>query len=284
MNELPAKIEKAVRRYEAIEVCGLVLHPVKVKEYDEFLVARPALEVLHQSLPVAMMRIPLLSALYRIDYEAALSGKVPTRLFSRALLALALALRLGEGEAPEKRLGKFRVALERGRPEVLSRLIFTDEAGTEHEIDPAQYRELRRVIAAQNGVRVESDRANPHIVQAQKDLGGGGIALDATVYDLVSAVSALSGTAERDIDEWPILKLQARSESYKRMMDYLICGFGEMNGTTWKTGNPTPHPFFRRALNGGGLMTPMEGGQRKEIPGAVREIIRQTSDINNLKE
>lgn len=275
MNELPFVIEQAVRRYEKIETDGLILWPVRVKEYNEFLMARPALEIMHQSLPVAMMRIPLLSALYKMDYEAAISGKPPTGLFSRALLALALSLRLGEGQEAEERLKRFRVAVERGKPETLLRVCWTDGRGEEQSITPARFQNLRRIIAAQNGVKVESDKANPNIVQAQKDLGTNGVQLDANVYDLVSAVSALSGAGEAEIDEWPIMRLEAASRSWRRILDYLICGFGEVNGTTWKNGNPTPHPFFGRARDGGGAMRVLDSGAGQTVPETVQKMIDQ---------
>ena len=247
MNDLPILIQKSIRRYEPVTVDGLTLWPVKVREYDDFLMARVALEVLHQSLPVRFLRMPLLSALYAMDYEARVSGEPMTGLFSVALLGLALSLRLGEGEAPEERMGRFRIAVDRNDPSKLLRLRFIDADGAEKEIEPRRYGELRRIIAAQNGVKLESDRADPDLVQAEKDLADmNGISLDATVEDLISGVAALAGVDEAEIEDWPILKLQRRQTSYQRTLDYLICGIGQMSGTTWKGGNPHPSPFFDR--------------------------------------
>lgn len=247
MNDLPILIQKSIRRYEPVTVDGLTLWPVKVREYDDFLMARVALEVLHQSLPVRFLRMPLLSALYAMDYEARVSGEPMTGLFSVALLGLALSLRLGEGEAPEERMGRFRIAVDRNDPSKLLRLRFIDADGAEKEIEPRRYGDLRRIIAAQNGVKLESDRADPDLVQAEKDLADmNGISLDATVEDLISGVAALAGVDEAEIEDWPILKLQRRQTSYQRTLDYLICGIGQVSGTTWKGGNPHPSPFFDR--------------------------------------
>lgn len=249
MNELPMNIARSVRRYDPITTDGLTLYPVIVREYEQFIVARPALEVMHQSLPVALLREPLLAALYRMDFDALVRQQEPTGLFSRALLALALSLRLGEGETVEDRLKRFEIDTDRRRPEILLKIRFASGGGTQ-EIQPAQYNKLRRIIAAQNGVTVESDTANPEIVKAKKAAMQSGVSLNYSMEDLVSSVAALSGTEERDIDKWPILKLQKRSETYKRILDYLICGFGEVNGTTWKSGNPVPHPYFARDVSG----------------------------------
>ena len=252
--ELPMQIQKAVNRYEPIKENGLTMWPVLVKEYDLLLIAKPAIDVMQQSLPVALMRIPLLSALYRMDYEAVSSGKEPPGIFSRAMLALALSLRLGMGREPNERAGMFRVAVERDKPENLVRLLFTDADGKEKEIRPAQYQRLRQIIAAQNGIKLESDLANPDIVKARKAMSeANGIRLNATPEDQISAIAALSGVDETEIDEWPMLKLERRSTSYRRIIDYIVHGVGELSGASWKNGNPTPHPFFERANDGGGL-------------------------------
>ena len=252
MNDLPILIQKSIRRYEPVTVDGLTLWPVLVKEYDDFLVARVALEVLHQSLPVRFLRMPLLSALYKMDYEAGQNGEPMPGLFSVALLGLALSLRLGEGDDTKRRLERFQISVDRDDPATLKRLRFIDDDGEEKIIEPARYGELRRIIAAQNGVKLESDRADPDLVQAEKDLAElNGVNLDASVEALVSGVAALAGVDETEIDEWPILKLQRRQESYQRVLNYLICGFGQVNGTTWKGGNPHPSPFFDKADEGG---------------------------------
>lgn len=288
MNELPMHIQRAAARYQNIEADGLTLYPVLVCDYTDFLIARPALEVMHQSLPVALMRVPLLSALYQMDYEAALSGQPTTGLFSRALLAMALSLRLGEGLELEKRLELFEVAVERENPAKLMRLRFTDANGAEHCIEPTQYATLRQIIAAQNGVKLESDKANPDIVKAQNDKSSAFAAqLDMNIDDWISAVAVLTGTDETEIDAWPILKFHRRSDSLRRVLDYIVCGIGEMSGTTWKGGNPTPHPFFARAMDGNGILTEMGGradGTEATPPTAATAIRDFTQTILNQKE
>lgn len=282
MSELPLTIKRSIRRYEPIQTDGLTLYPVLVKEYELFLMARPALEVMQQSLPVALMRVPLLSALYQMDYEAALERKTPTGLFSMSLLMLALSLRLGEGEEPAERLGRFRVIVDREKPERLLRILFTDESGEEKEITPVRYQTLRQIVAAQNGVTLESDLANPDIVKARKNLSSANaVPLNATVDDMIAGVSALSGTEEAEIEEWPILKLDTRMTAYRRLIDYIICGIGEVNGTTWKGGNPTPHPFFARVDNGAGLFSVIgeKSDEKAEAPAAAKDLLIRSKKL-----
>lgn len=278
MNDLPLSIHKSIQKYEPVTYEGLTLYPILVKNFDYLTIGRPALEVLHQSLPVRLMKMPLLSALYCLDHEAVMSGKTPVGLFPRALLVLALSLRLGEGLDPEGRVGLISAKVDRSDPARLLGLQFTDNDGKEHFIKPPQYRELRQIIAAQNGVHLESDEANPQIVQALKNAASGNIQLDASVDALISAVAALSGTEEADIDEWPILKLTKRSETYRRILEYIVCGVQEGGGATWKNGNPVPHPFFEKLDNGSGLFTPLGGGSA-DMPAGVRQIVHQTQNL-----
>lgn len=265
---LPLNIQQSVSRYKPIEAEGLTLYPILVKHYDEFAIARPSLEVMHQSFPVRFMRVPLLSALYAMDYEAVLNGTTPSGLFSRALLALALSLRLGEELELEKRLELFRIAVDREKPEKLLRVQFTDSVGKEYDISPPQFKILREIIAAQNGVRLEDDKANPDLVEAQKKMTSAkSVALDVNINTLICAVATLSQVDEAEIDEWPILKLENKAQTFRRIIDYMICGIGEANGTEWKGGNPNPHPFFARIENGSGLLSAI-GGKPSNTPGS----------------
>jgi hypothetical protein len=284
VSELPISIYKAAARYKKIETDGLTLYPVLVREYELHLLTRPALEVMHQSLPVALMRVPLLSALYQIDYETVLKGEPSSGLFSRSLLALSLSLRLGEGEEMEERLKRFKIMVDPKNPAQLQRIRFSDADGEEKEISPTQYSKLRQIIAAQNGVRLESDMANPDLVKAEKDIASASdLNLDANIEDWISAVSALTGASEEEIDEWPILKFQRRSDSLQRILSYIVCGVGECSGASWKGGNPVPHPFFARLKDGRGVLSALgatSDGKTKEPPKAglaIQEITKNLS-------
>ena len=278
MNELPNDMRLKIRKYEPIITDGLTLFPVLVREYETFLAVRPALEVLHQSLPVAMMRMPLLSALYKMDYDAATSGKPPVGLFARASLCLALSLRLGEGKDAAGRVNMFGIAVDPKQPNRLTRLHFVDPAsGEEKTISPVQFASLRRIIAEQNGIKLENDEANPDIVKAKKNMGASGVALNASVDDLISAAAVITRVDESEIEEWPILKLKRRTEACRRMIDYILCGIGEMQGTTWKGGNPTPHPYFARESEENGLFTDLGSS----APSSKTALPKEAKDVAN---
>ena len=268
--ELPFHIKNAVRKYEMIETDGIALYPIRVKEYSEFLIGKASIEVMQQSFPVRFMRVPLLTALYQMDYEAASSGKPATGLFFRALLMLALSLRLGDGKGIDERINLFRLSVDRENPLRLRGLYFTDGNGENKEITPVLFSKIRPIIAAQNGVKLESDDANPDLVQAERDLAElNSPNLDASIDHMISFVSALSGAEEAEIDDWPILKLTRRAEALQRPLDYLVCGIGGAFGGFGKGGNPVPHPYYPRVKDTSGALVSMSDFQKSALQGAA---------------
>ena len=91
-DRLPLQIQKAVRRYRPIQAAGLTLYPIKVKDLDQFQLAKPALEALQQSFPVRLMSMPILQAFYQLDHEAAVE-------------AYASALKIEQNETASFNLG-----------------------------------------------------------------------------------------------------------------------------------------------------------------------------------
>ena len=257
--ELPVEIERAVRRFEPIFAEGLTLYPVRVKEYDAWCVAKDAVEALQQAFPARLMSMPILSAMYRMDLEAMRDGTDVPGLFPRALLALALSLRLWEGRKPEERVKAFRIEADAKDPGRLLSVRCTLNGEEMVKITPIQFQRIRPILAAQNGAERYADDANPELVQAEREMAElNGPKLDLSIEDMQNFVAAWTGADERTTDEWPILKLFRRAEGLKRPLDYLICGIGETQGTKWKGGNPAPHPCFARKKEGSAALRSIE--------------------------
>lgn len=257
MNELPLQYKKAAARFQSITDGGLTLHPVRVRDYDLFQLARPALEVLQSSLPVRYLSMPLLQVYFQLDVIGPLtSGAASTGLWGSALLALSLALRLGEGMEPEERIRQFRPVVTAEDKTRLKALRATINGEEMIEITPVQFQRLRQIIAEQNGVELPSDYADPELVKAERDLAAmRETTLKADLEQLVASVCALTGADEGEIDEWPIRKLRTRANALQRAMQYIVCGVGEMSGAKWKGGNPVPHPFYERGAEGSAALT-----------------------------
>jgi hypothetical protein len=263
MAELPLNIRKSIGKYEPIKTEGLTLYPIKVEEYYEFMTARPAIEFMQQRLPVHLMSEPLLSAYFKLD-TGLVDGEKPTGLFASALLALALALRLKPGESMEERTDQFRIIVDPKDHTRLKSLRFRDNGEERIDITPVMFQRLRPIIAAQNGIELRSDLDNPELVDAENDLAAKSATLDMSVEGFVHAAALVSGKDESEIYGWEILKMHDRLDSARRVLDYLICGIGESQGSQWKGGNPAPSPWFARLKDANGGVMPIEsfaGGQ-----------------------
>ena len=249
MSDIPTKYLRQIRRYEPVEAEGLTLYPILVEEYEEYLLARSAIEFMQQALPLSMINMPILQAYYLLDSQSISDEKIPTGLMARAVLFLALALRLGKGLPVEKRISLFRPRVKADGK--LKSIMFSPDGEEICEITPAMFQRLRPILAEQNGLTIPEEDANPELVEAEEELAKKKAPeLELKPESLISSVAALSGADESEIYDWPIAKLQSRQRALHRAIDYIICGIGESQGTKWKKGNPCPHPFFDRKKEG----------------------------------
>ena len=248
MKELPLDIKRTIGKYEPIEAEGLTLYPIKVENYYEFLTAKPAIDFMQQSLPVELISIPLLDAYFRIDMGL-VDGVEPNGLFSSALLMLALALRLMPHGSVEEQIRRFQIVPDDTRnPRALKQIKFVLNGEEMHTITPIQFGRLRPILAAQNGIELMSDTANPELIQAERDLADNRAPnLNMDIESLVTATALISRVEESEVYDWAILKMNNRLDMARRVIDYMVCGIGESQGTEWTGGNPVPHPWFERA-------------------------------------
>lgn len=284
--DIPLTIQRSIHEYKTIEWEGLLLYPIRVSEYSEFLSARPAISFAQQTLPVRFLSMPLLSAYFALDCESLAEGGQPVGYFSRALLFLALALRLEEGRKIEERLSAFRTVIDPKHPGRLTSIQFPLPGTGWCEITPTMFHRMRPVLAAQNGIDLVSPDANPELLEAEQELAQMKAPnLDAKVENMIFSVAAFSHCDESEIYEWPILKLHNRANSYKRAMDYMIYGIGETQGTKWKGGNPHPSPWFEKIRNESDALVPMDqfvggnGLKAMNSPGVIPEqFLEQTKE------
>lgn len=267
MYELPMNIRRSVAKYEPIPFGNAMLYPVLVEQYEEFGIARQAIEFMQQQFrDVRLMSMPLLQAFFETDMTLAQRKEPTTNLFFCALLSLALAFRLAPELGINERVRQIGVVTEVGDAKILKQLVIPLPDGTDAEITPAQFEQIRRIIAAQNGVKIESDEANPDLIQSRRDLlAQNAPPLDADIETFVSSVAALSGTDEAEIYDWPILKFERRAAALKRAMDYMVYTVAELQGTKWKGGNPFPNPWFGKKTNDLGLISMNEFAKGQNV-------------------
>lgn len=261
---LSQSVKRACRRYEEIEAEGLTLYPILVEEMETFELARPGIDIVQQSLPVAYAAMPLLAAYYKMEYDAMERGEEPVGLFSRAILMLALSLRLGKGQTTETRLRGFRCKVDAKDQSRLTAVEFVLNGEETWHVTPAQFQYLREIIAAQNGIELTPPEANPELVEAQRELAAlnGGAKLSGNLRERIATVAALEHAEETEIESWPILKLQTKTRTWQRIFGYMTCTIAEASGTQWKRGNPYPSLFFDRVDEGNTGLRPVEDATR----------------------
>lgn len=285
--EIPFSMRRAIGRYEAIETEGLTLYPILVKDYESFLIARPAIAFMARSLPVRYLSEPLLCAFHRMDYEAVMAGQPPAGFLYRTLLFLSLSLRLWEGQKDEDRVKKWSLQVDKEDPGRLVRLGVETEMGDWIEITPVMFQRLRPILAAQNGLEIPSDDANPDLVEAERELAAQkGPKLDVNLESLMSGIAALSGKDEAEIEKWPILKLHRRKESFSKILNFLACSIGEVQGAKWKKGNPYPSPFYDRLTDDTAALISLDsfaGGAGKQAVANAGGLSGNVIDITKPK-
>lgn len=249
MSNLPLKILAAIRRDEPIEIDGLTFYPILMEEFEEFSFARRSLDVMQQTLPVKYFSMPFLSALYAMDYEIAQAGGQPTGLFASALQLLALSMKILKGAPMQRRIQAFRMVVDKNDPSVLKKITFLKDGEEYLSITPMQFSRYRPILAAQNGVELPDESANMDILESERILNEKNAKpLDTNIEDLISAIAVASNCDETDIFGWSIRKFGLRRRAIERMLNFIICGIGELSGMVkWKKGNPFPSWCFDKA-------------------------------------
>lgn len=246
--DIPFEYREAVDTYEPITFEGIRLYPVTMREYEDYLLARSAISFVQQALPVRYLSMPLLSAFYALDYNNRQEGKGPAGYFAKALLFLALSLKLFPQETTKRKVQEMakRILVSKDNPSVLKAIVVTQD-GTDYKITPILFQRMRPILAAQNGIELESDDANPELLEAERDIAEANTPkMDYSVTTLVTSVAVFDKREEKEVYDWPVLKLERRRQAYERMLDYLIYGFAMATGAKFKGGNPVPSAFFDR--------------------------------------
>lgn len=270
MTEIPLEYRETVNTYEPVCFEGIMLYPIRVREYEAFGSARPAIDFLQQSLPVRFLSMPLLSAYFAMDVENRMEGKPSDGLFLRALMFLVLATRYRTGLNPDERLRDFIQGVYTSAEDhsILKEIRF-EQDGKERIITPVLFQRMRPILAAQNGIKLHSDDANPELVETERDLAElNGPELDYDIHGLIASLATLTQAEEKDIYNWPILKLNRRREALERVLQYLLCGISTSNGAQFKGGNPVPSPWFDRTNRDSGALIDMgtfTGGQNVSV-------------------
>lgn len=246
--------KRLVDRYLPITESGVTLYPITVDDIESYISARPALEFMQQLLPVELLRLPLLSALYQLELTIQIQQEdkdLKFDLFTKTVLLLALALRLGRGLTENERIAMCRVEFNPNNPLDLVALRFRNGKEGEIVITPTMYDALRPIIAAQNGAEIQPLDANPQLILAERQiLASRNTDIKYNLANKISWVAAKSGKDDEEIFNWPILKFERRATVLHLELNYLIYGIAQNSGfVKFENGNPCPSPYFEREFD-----------------------------------
>ena len=252
MKELPISIQEKLERYQPIKKGGYTLYPVRVADYRRFSVARPALEFAQQSLPVALLSVPLLDAFYKLELQNHSENREPSGFFASAVTALELALRLGDGEEADGGEEIRALPIPGKTNDTLKEILFLRGQEQIASVTPQKFQSLRPIIAAQNGIQIPDEEANPEILEMERLMEQNERAnLEPKMWEKIVYVSQGSGIQEEEIYDWPLLKLERHAAILQRTTDYLAAQLAALSGMVkFKDGNPVPSPYFGRQKSG----------------------------------
>lgn len=212
----------------------LTVFPITMRHYEEFMECRVSISLMQKRFPVELMQMPYLRMLCVIS-------DAENRLLEKLSMLLSLALQVSEDS--------FYLSFsEQGK---VTLTVMQDGAAIE-TISELRFSALRRLIAAQNGIRLPNEQANLEILESEEDLARMKNAdLEESFQSLLFSVATYSGLSISQLIDMTIFEFQERVSAISRIENYKIYTAAEMGGiVTFKQGNPFPSWCFDRKENG----------------------------------
>ena len=108
---------------------------------------------------------------------------------------LTLVLRLAPGKSIQERLHALHPMVHPEHPDKLVEIRFLVDGEEWKSITPNQFQRMRPIVAAQNGIELKPDTANPELLQAERDIAEKhALHLDASIEAMVHTVAGLTNT------------------------------------------------------------------------------------------
>lgn len=213
---------EAMLRGDPEEWNGLLVYPVRMRDYPLLLTAQESITASQQSFPAPWCTVRYLDALYGME-----------GMFPRLCLMLGLAFGL---PVREERLPLYPEV--KGDKLLSLRVVQGERAGT---ITPRNFGELRTVIARQNGLELPDETQNAELVEAQNDLRSkDALPLKGDFEALIYAVALKAGVEPQSIMDWTVRRFQATERALDRATGHLMASITLAAGGKFKGGNPYP--------------------------------------------
>lgn len=243
--KFPKDIVKKVRCGQPIEAYGLILYPIMMEDYEEFLMCKDALAIMQGSLPAKYLSMDFLSALFQMSVDESQSDAPPdekTAAFQRVIRLFYMALRLSDDEI--ERVAQNIVYKQNSQGNLAIERIMIYQNGNVAEITPVTFsRKIRPLIAYQNAIELPDESTNPELIRFRAKIHehDESVKLKANTDDLIASVAFQSATTTRSLMEWTVREFEYRVKAIDRDKRYTLCGQAEMSGfASFKDGNPAP--------------------------------------------
>lgn len=226
------RVSQIVWGDESKSVCGLVVRPITMAHYSEWLKRKRALIIRQSTLPAVYAFMPYLSALYALDYE-----RQTGFMFDLvSILSLSTGLDMND----------FNIHVYEDDKSKLSH-ISVSQNGVETQITPEVFPQIREVIANLNGEQLPNECDNPELIQAEQDILAARqvVSIDYNINTLVASVAHQYRVSKQQIRDWTIMEFEERRACIERDKNHLICAIAEkIPMFKWAKGNPVPSWCF----------------------------------------
>lgn len=251
---MPSISDTDIIKGNPIELYGLTFYPITMEHYELWQACKGVLTIRMATLPALYAAKPYIAALYAHDVDAKQeSDKNGTQWSSwtaklAAIMNLAMRLPLN-----------FKPFIFSHRPDKDNDLtnVVIQNGETRMTLPPHKFREIRELLAIQNGEELPNEAENPELVQAQNDIAASKSSrLKYDFKTLVASVANQANVRQEDVMGWTIQTFTAKQAAINRDKHYMLNGIAEANGAKWKNGNPTPSWCFDRdESQDGGFMS-----------------------------
>lgn len=242
MSNTPVSdISRLIRRGEPIEKHGLTWHPVKMDRFEEYIIAKPVLLLRQSTLPAKYAMMDFLQALYAMDFDSITNNGKPIGFLYKLILLMALALRLPMSEIEDN------IKIETDGKRTLNSIIFRQE-DVMARITPPKFRDIRSLIAEQNGEKLPDESDNPELIRAEQELADiKGEPLEYDLEALIDSVAYNSRVSFNEIMSWTVRQFEIRRKTIRRDKMFSLYTQAELGGMVkFQKGNPYPSYEFDR--------------------------------------
>lgn len=239
-NTIDIGYKEQIRLHLPIKTNGIVLYPILMRHYDDFVACKDSVATRISTLPARYLSYDFLTAIFLLEKEHVKETGNPIGILSRIMRLFFLSLRIDNGN---EALQRSIYVKGHGDDEVISHIVVKQD-GEETIITPSVFSQIiRPIIADQNGILLPDEADNSDILRSEEEKAKfaqrGELSVRYDLSDLIASVAYQSHLREQDISEWSVLEFENRRKAIERDKRYMLYSQAEMTGmVSFKGGNP----------------------------------------------